>query len=51
MLILLLVLGLHTAAAQTAQKGASEKGAATNQKKTSTQKLAKLIEPWPAPDV
>lgn len=47
-LFLLLVLGMHTAAAQTAQK----KGApAANQKKTATQKLAKLIEPWPAADV
>ena len=49
MLFLLLVLGLHTAAAQTAQKKGAP--AAANQKKTATQKLAKLIEPWPTPDV
>src|SRR5262245_30399946 len=48
-LLLLLVLGLHTAAAQTAKKGAT--AAPANQKKTATQKLAKLIEPWPAADV
>src|SRR5262249_50705605 len=45
---LLIVLGMHTAAAQTTPKAKAE---ATNQKKTATQKLAKLIEPWPAPDV
>src|SRR5262245_59065495 len=47
-LFLLLVLGLDTAAAQTDQKKGDP--AATNQKKTATQKLAKLIEPWPTPD-
>jgi hypothetical protein len=48
-LLLLLVLGLQIAAAQTVKKGATD--APANQKKTATQKLAKLIEPWPAPDV